>query len=177
MYGFLVIPRSRGATSRVDSKRDDDSSSRDDNIVFYPCNDIISDTAMWLGLTTRSVNSLTHSLSRKIVGDSVSFPTVDSLSRRGIGKEKPDERKTGETERGKRFHSPLSRSLPAPLQNSSVAVRAPAEGAATTLGATAARARHTFRSSDGFFRRVQQQFVQHLANGAVLAVERVRVHV
>ena len=84
----------------------------------------------------------------------------------------------GEKERKAIPFSPTSRSLPAPLQNSPVAVvRAPAEGAAATLGATAARARHTFRPSDGSFRRVQQQFVQHLANGAVLAVERVRVHV
>lgn len=92
-----------------------------------------------------------------------------------IGKE--DERKTGEKERKAIPFSPPSLSLPAPLQNSPVAVRASAEGAAATLGATAARARYTFRPSDGFFRRVQQQFVQHLANGAVLAVERVRVHV
>lgn len=49
------------------------------------------------------------------------------------------------------------------------------QGAVAALRTVAARAGHALRSPDGLLRRFQKP-VQHLADGAVFAVERVRVH-
>ena len=99
---------------------------------------------------------------------SVRFP------RRTGGEDEAENR--GEKRRERSATSPFGGSLSAPLQDASVPVGTSVQRSVAILGAVAAGARHALRSPDGSLGRVQQP-IQHLADGAVLAIERVGVHV
>ena len=86
-------------------------------------------------------------------------------------KQRTEERR----EESVRRTSPFDGSLSAPLQDASVPVGTSVQRSVAILGAVAVGARHALRSPDGPLGRVQQP-IQHLADGAVLAIERVGVH-